>query len=57
MTQLSVVRSIVDLFFDKVTVNADEPGLRNNRLKLLKRLRSLMDRAADFSRLESTGTV
>lgn len=57
MTQLSGVRSIVDLFFEKVTVNADEPGLRNNRLKLLKRLRSLMDRAADFSRLESTGTV
>jgi glycyl-tRNA synthetase beta chain len=57
MTQLSAVRSIVDLFFEKVTVNADEPGLRNNRLKLLKRLRSLMDRATDFSRLESTGTV
>lgn len=57
MTQLSSIRSIVDIFFDKVTVNAEEPGLRNNRLKLLQQLRLLMDRAADFSRLESTGTV
>lgn len=57
MTQLSGMRSIVDLFFETVTVNADEPGLRNNRLQLLKRLRSLTDRAADFSRLETTGAV
>lgn len=57
MTQLSGMRSIVDLFFETVTVNADEPGLRNNRLRLLKRLRSLTDQAADFSRLETTGAV
>lgn len=57
MTQLSELRPVIDEFFDKVTVNADEPGLRNNRLALLKRLRSLTDRAADFSRLETTGAV
>ncbi|MCB8879408.1 glycine--tRNA ligase subunit beta [Acidisoma cellulosilytica] len=57
MTQLSELRPVVDEFFDKVTVNADEPGLRTNRLTLLKRLRSLTDLSADFSRLETTGAV
>jgi glycyl-tRNA synthetase beta chain len=57
MTQLSSIRPVVDLFFDKVIVNAEEPRLRHNRLALLKRLRSLTDRAADFSRLDMTGAA
>jgi glycyl-tRNA synthetase beta chain len=54
MSQLSAIRPFIDEFFEKVTVNADEAPLRKNRLKLLMRLKSLMDRAADFSRLETT---
>ena len=57
MTRLAAIRPAVDAFFDSVTVNSDTPALRINRLRLLKRLRSLMDRAADFSRLETTGTA
>jgi glycyl-tRNA synthetase beta chain len=57
MTKLAAIRPAVDAFFENVTVNSDIPALRINRLRLLKRLRSLTDRAADFSRLETTGTA
>ena len=57
MTKLAAIRPAVDAFFESVTVNSDDPALRINRLRLLKRLRSLTDRAADFSRLETTGTA
>ena len=55
MTILAAIRPAVDAFFESVTVNAEPPALRINRLRLLRRLTSLMDRAADFSRLETTG--
>jgi glycyl-tRNA synthetase beta chain len=42
----------LDGFFDNVTVNAPEPELRRNRLRLLHRVQETMDRVADFSRLE-----
>jgi glycyl-tRNA synthetase beta chain len=57
MIMLASIRPSVDAFFEKVTVNSEKADLRINRLRLLKRLRSLMDRAADFSRLETTGTA
>jgi glycyl-tRNA synthetase beta chain len=46
------LRAPVDAFFEKVTVNAPEPELRRNRLRLLARLRDTMNRVADFSRIE-----
>ncbi|MDE2466958.1 MAG: glycine--tRNA ligase subunit beta, partial [Alphaproteobacteria bacterium] len=46
------LRGPVDAFFDKVTVNADDPALRRNRLLLLSRLRSTLHLVADFSRIE-----
>jgi len=52
MTELARLRSPVDAFFDRVTVNAPEPELRRNRLRLLNLLRATMDRVADFSRIE-----
>ena len=52
LSTLSGLRNPVDAFFDKVTVNAPEPELRRNRLRLLARLRNSMDRVADFSRIE-----
>ncbi|HTW70372.1 MAG TPA: glycine--tRNA ligase subunit beta [Acetobacteraceae bacterium] len=52
MTELARLRTPVDAFFDRVTVNAPEPDLRRNRLQLLNLLRATMDRVADFSRIE-----
>jgi glycyl-tRNA synthetase beta chain len=47
----AVLKAPVDAFFDKVTVMADDPALRRNRLALLRDLRDAMNRVADISRL------
>ncbi|WP_337997113.1 glycine--tRNA ligase subunit beta [Oleispirillum naphthae] len=52
MAALAALRAPVDAFFDKVTVNADDPKLRSNRLRLLSRIGAAMESVADFSRLE-----
>ncbi len=52
MASLARLRAPLDAFFDRVTVNAPEPDLRLNRLRLLNLLRTTMDRVADFSRIE-----
>jgi glycyl-tRNA synthetase beta chain len=52
MTELARLRRPVDDFFDKVTVNCDDAGLRVNRLRLLSRIRATLNRVADFSQLE-----
>ena len=52
MLALSRLRAPVDAFFDKVTVNADDPALRENRLRLLNMLRRATREVADFSRIE-----
>ncbi|XSG81034.1 MAG: glycine--tRNA ligase subunit beta [Methyloligella sp. ZOD6] len=52
MTALAQLRAPVDAFFDHVTVNADDPALRENRLKLLNRIRAATLTVADFSRIE-----
>jgi glycyl-tRNA synthetase beta chain len=49
---LAALRSPLDAFFDKVTVNDPEPDLRRNRLRLLHTLRATMDRIADFAKIE-----
>jgi len=51
MEALSSLRAPVDLFFEKVTVNAPEPELRLNRLRLLARLRRAVNEVADLSRV------
>ena len=56
MAALASLRAPLDAFFDKVVVNAPEPSLRLNRLRLLSRLRSAMDQVADLSKIESWGT-
>ncbi len=48
MTALSRLRAPVDAFFDKVMVNSDVTEERDNRLKLLGQVRSVMGRVADF---------
>ena len=42
----------IDAFFDKVTVNAGDPGTRARRLNLLARFRDAVHRVADFSKIE-----
>ena len=52
MAALASLRRPVDEFFDKVTVNADDRALRENRLRLLSRIRAVMNQVADFSQIE-----
>ncbi|NEU12033.1 glycine--tRNA ligase subunit beta [Methylobacterium sp. BTF04] len=52
MQALSSLRAPVDAFFEKVTVNAEDPALRENRLALLNALRAATREVADFSRIE-----
>ncbi|HEX6441515.1 MAG TPA: glycine--tRNA ligase subunit beta [Stellaceae bacterium] len=52
MRRLATLRRPVDEFFDKVTVNADDLALRENRLRLLSRIRAVMNQVADFSQIE-----
>jgi glycyl-tRNA synthetase beta chain len=52
MRALASLRAPVDAFFEAVTVNADDPMLRRNRLVLLSRIRAAVQAVADFDRLE-----
>ena len=51
MRSLASLRLAVDSFFDHVTVNVDDAGLRVNRLRLLSALRRTMQGVADFGRV------
>jgi glycyl-tRNA synthetase beta chain len=52
MLHMARLRWSVDAFFDKVTVNVDEPAVRANRLKLLNQIREATLAVADFSKIE-----
>jgi glycyl-tRNA synthetase beta chain len=52
MAVLARLRAPLDRFFDKVTVNAQPPELRRNRLRLVHQVRARMDQIADFSKIE-----
>lgn len=52
MRALSKLRAPVDAFFDKVTVNADDKAVRENRLNILSQIRDALGRVADFSKIE-----
>jgi len=52
MAALAKLRQPVDVFFDRVTVNAEDADLRANRLRLLSRIGATLDRVADFSKIE-----
>ena len=51
MTALARLRAPVDAFFTDVMVNSDVPEERDNRLKLLGQVRSVMGRVADFGQI------
>ncbi|MDP8981581.1 MAG: glycine--tRNA ligase subunit beta [Acidobacteriota bacterium] len=48
---IATLRPAVDLFFDKVLVNAKDDGVRRNRLKLLSNLLTEFSTIADFSEI------
>jgi glycyl-tRNA synthetase beta chain len=52
MASLAGLRRPVDAFFDTVTVNADDPVVRKNRLCLLAYMTWVMNNVADFSQIE-----
>ena len=52
MSALAGLRQPVDAFFEAVTVNADDPALRANRLRLLAQLRNATRLVADFGALQ-----
>jgi len=52
MAAMAALRAPVDGFFDHVTVNADDAGLRANRLRLLSQIRMTLHQVADFSQIE-----
>ncbi len=52
MDHLSKLRTPIDAFFDKVTVNDADPALRADRLRLLSGIVSTMEQIADFSQVE-----
>ncbi len=52
MRAIAKLRAPVDAFFDTVTVNADDPTFRENRLKLLDRIRAATLPVADLARIE-----
>ena len=52
MAVLAKLRAPVDRFFDKVTVNAEDKVLRENRLKLLSQIVDTAHQVADFSKVE-----
>ncbi|MBL4614218.1 MAG: glycine--tRNA ligase subunit beta, partial [Magnetovibrio sp.] len=52
MAALAKLRAPLDTFFDDVMVNADDENVRENRLKLLSQIKSVMGEIADFSKIE-----
>ncbi len=52
MAALAQLRQPVDRYFDEVTVNAEDAGLRANRLRLLSRIGATLGQVADFSKIE-----
>ena len=51
MAALAALRAPVDAFFEHVRVNADDPAVRANRLRLLNRIREATRAVADFSKV------
>ncbi|PCJ69378.1 MAG: glycine--tRNA ligase subunit beta [Rhodobiaceae bacterium] len=52
MAALAKLRGPLDTFFEKVTVNAEDAKVRENRLNLLAEIRSALHGVADFSKIE-----
>ncbi len=56
LEEIAKLRPAVDLFFDKVLVNAADEAIRRNRLTLLSSLLTEFSAIADFSEIVTQGT-
>jgi glycyl-tRNA synthetase beta chain len=54
LERIASLRPAVDLFFDKVMVNVDNPAVRQNRLALLHSVLTEFSTIADFSEIVTT---
>ena len=52
---LETLAEPLDVFFERVMVNAEKKAVRANRLALLKRIETTMERVADFSKIGARG--
>ena len=52
LSALGSLRFPIDVFFDKIVVNDDDPEIRLNRLGLLAMIREKMLAVADFTKIE-----
>ncbi len=52
MAAFAKLRTVLDAFFERVTVNTPEPDLRRKNLQLLARFQYSLSRIADFSKIE-----
>lgn len=52
LAAVSTLRGPVDAFFENVTVNAKDKQVRENRLLLLSRIRTVLESVAVFSKIE-----
>ncbi|MBU6450059.1 MAG: glycine--tRNA ligase subunit beta [Rhodospirillales bacterium] len=52
MAGFAKLRSLIDAFFENVTVNSESSELRRNRLRLLARFTQAVNQVAEFSRIE-----
>lgn len=57
MRSLAKLSAPLDAFFENVTVNADNAGLRLNRLRLLAEARRVMMSVADFDKASREGAA
>ena len=52
LSALGALRFPIDVFFDKIVVNHDDPEIRHNRLGLLAMIREKMLAVVDFTKIE-----
>lgn len=52
-SEIARMRPVVDLFFDKVLVMAEDPAVRKNRLALLKEISDIFSRLVDFTKIST----
>lgn len=52
MNSIATLKGTLDLFFENVTINDENPAIRSNRLKLLSQIDQAASLIADFNQIE-----
>jgi len=56
ISSIMEMKPIIDLFFEKVLIMADDVQLKNNRIALLQRINEVLLKIADFSVIQESNT-